>query len=272
MTTGILSAISAMNEKLETPGLVIREIPIKENNSLLTVLTATQGIVTATAYGARKPGASLSAGTKLFNYADFTFIESRGRYKVDAARSIESFFGLSRSVEALSAASYFAEVLYDICVTGQPDTQVLRLALNCLYALMTEKRPIPLVKAVFELRLLAESGFAPELDACAGCGCAETAFFCPEEACVFCANCARQSRFSVLPVPPGTMQAMRYLLQAPMPKIFAFTIAEASMQSLGALCERYVRVQTGRKYESLNVYHALMDPIGDGGKNESDAL
>ena len=29
---------------------------------------------------------------------------------------------------------------------------------------------------------------------------------------------------------------------------------------------------TGRKYETLDVYHALMDPIGDGGKNESDAL
>ncbi len=266
MTTGILSAILAMNEKLETSGLVIREIPVKENNALLTVLTATQGVITATAYGARKPGASLSAGTKLFNYAEFTFVESRGRYKVDAARGIESFFGLSRSVEALSAASYFAEVLYDVCVAGQPDTQVLRLALNCLYALMTEKKPVALVKSVFELRLLAESGFAPELDACAGCGCEETVLFSPEEACVLCAGCGQRSGLPVLPAPAGVRQAMRYIVSAPMAKIFAFSIGEASIRNLGTLCERYVRAQTGRKYESLNVYHALMDPVGDGGK------
>lgn len=261
-----------MNEKLETPGLVIREIPVKENNALLTILTASQGVVSATAYGARKSGASLSAGTKLFNYADFTLVESRGRYKVDAARSIESFFGLSHSVEALAAASYFAEVLYDVCVTGQPDTEVLRLALNCLYALTTGKKPVELVKAVFELRLLAESGFAPELDACAGCGCEETAFFIPEEACIFCAACAQRSGLPVLPAQPGVTQAMRYIVSAPMPKIFAFSIGEASVRSLGILCERYVRAQTGRKYDSLDVYHALMDPVSDGGKNESDPL
>ncbi len=261
-----------MNEKLETPGLVIRELPLKENHSLLTILTATQGVVTATAYGARKAGSSLSAGTRLFNYAHFTLIESRGRYKVDATRSIESFFGLSRSLEALTAASYFAEVLYDVCVTGQPDVQVLRLALNCLYALVTEKRPIPLIKAVFELRLLAESGFAPELETCGGCGCGDLAYFSPEDAAVYCTQCVQRGSLAVMPAPPGTVQAMRYIVSAPMPKLFAFSIGDASVQALHALCERYLRVQTGRKYETLDVYHALMDPIGDGGKNESDAL
>ena len=125
-----------MNEKLETPGLGIREKPAKEANSLLTILTATQGVVLATAYGARKPGATLSSGTKLFNYSNFTLLESRGRYKVDSAQPIETFFGLSHSIEALTAASYFAEVLYDVCVTGQSDTQALRLALNSLFGLI----------------------------------------------------------------------------------------------------------------------------------------
>ena len=52
-----------MPEKIISPGLVLRDLPAKDNNSLLTILTATDGLVTATAYGARKTGSSLSAGT-----------------------------------------------------------------------------------------------------------------------------------------------------------------------------------------------------------------
>ena len=167
-----------MNEKLETPGLVIREKPAKEANSLLTILTATQGVVLATAYGARKPGATLSSGTKLFNYSNFTLLESRGRYKVDSAQPIETFFGLSHSIEALTAASYFAEVLYDVCVTGQSDTQ-----------------------------------------------------------------------------------ALRHIVSAPMEKLFSFALGDESLSILSALCERYLLTQTGRSYETLSMYHSLVDGV-----------
>ena len=253
-----------MNEKLETPGLVIREKAQKENNSLLTILTATQGVVTATAYGARKTGATLSAGTKLFNYADFTLVDSRGRYKVDAAKPIESFFGLSRSMEALTAASYFAEVLYDVCVTGQPDVEVLRLTLNSLYLLMKGRTPLPLVKAIFELRLLSESGFAPELDGCAECGREETAYFSVSDACLYCADCGERRGEALFSVSPGVSQAMRHIVSAPMEKLFSFSLGKASLDALAAICERYLTVQTGRSYDTLKLYHSLIDGADHG--------
>ena len=253
-----------MNEKLETPGLVIREKAQKENNSLLTILTATQGVVTATAYGARKTGATLAAGTKLFNYADFSLVSSRGRYKVDAARPIESFFGLSRSMEALTAASYFAEVLYDVCVTGQPDVEVLRLALNCLYLLMKGRTPIALVKAIFELRLLSESGFAPDLEGCADCAEEAAAYFSASDACLYCASCGEKHAGSLFSVSPGVVQAMRHIVSAPMEKLFSFSLGKASLDALGALCERYLTIQTGRSYDTLNPHHSLTDGVNDG--------
>ncbi len=253
-----------MNEKLETPGLVIREKPLKENNSLLTILTADQGVLTATAYGARKSGATLAAGTKLFNYSQFTLIDSRGRWKVDAARSIESFFGLSQSIEALTAASYFAEVLYDVCVTGQSDPGILRLALNSLFRLMQGKKPIALVKAVFELRLLAEAGFAPELDGCAECGEEQTAYFSVPDACLYCASCGEKLSDPLLPVSPGAAAAMRYIVTAPMEKLFSFSLGEGSLASLSLLCERFLQAQTGRSYETLKLYHSLTDGVNNG--------
>ena len=250
-----------MNEKLETPGLVIREKPAKEANSLLTILTATQGVVLATAYGARKPGATLSSGTKLFNYSNFTLLESRGRYKVDSAQPIETFFGLSHSIEALTAASYFAEVLYDVCVTGQSDTQALRLALNSLFGLMQDKKPIALVKAVFEMRLLSDAGFAPELDGCAECGAQESAYFSIPDACLYCASCGEKIPDPLFAVSPGVTQALRHIVSAPMEKLFSFALGDESLSILSALCERYLLAQTGRSYETLSMYHSLVDGV-----------
>ena len=45
-------------------------------------------------------GSAGEAGTRLFNYSEFTLMESRGRWKVDSARSLEQFFALSNSVSA----------------------------------------------------------------------------------------------------------------------------------------------------------------------------
>lgn len=252
------------NDKIQSPGLVIRETPTKDNNAFITILTATHGVVTATAYGARKSGASLASGTRLFNYADFTLVEGRGRWKVDATRSIETFFGLSRSVEALSCASYFMEVLNDVCVAGESNVNALRLALNCLYAIVTQKRPINLIKSVFELRLLADAGFSPDLDECRGCAGGNVSAFSADDACLYCPDCSNlhsKDIHKLYEVTAGVVQAMRYIVSAPMNKILSFTVGDETVKTLSVICENYARTQTGRRYETLKIYHSLADGI-----------
>lgn len=256
----------AENGKIVSPGLVLRDLPSKDNNSLLSILTATDGLVTATAYGARKSGSSLSAGTRLFNYSEFTLLESRGRYKVDSAKSLEQFFGLSGSVEGLAAASYFMELLYDVSLAGEADVSSLRLALNALYALSQGKKPHRLVKAAFELRLMALAGFEPALDACFGCGSETVEYFDVAEAGVLCASCASPRRAAgqrVYPLYPAALDAMRYIVFSPMPRLFSFALGEEAAANLSFLCELYTREQMGRSYDSLDIYHALCDGQGE---------
>ena len=251
-----------MPEKIMSPGLVLRDLPAKDNNSLLTILTATSGLITATAYGARKSGSSLSSGTRLFNYSDFTLMESRGRWKVDSARSLEQFFSLSESIEAYAAASYFAELLQDVSLAGEADASVLRLALNALYALARGKRPHRLIKAAFELRLMSLSGFEPELDLCAGCGSGEAVWFSMEDGSIYCDGCAAPRRAGgerIYPLYPAALDAMRYILSAEMPRLFSFSLGEAAAENLAFLCETFTREQTGRSYGSLEIYHSLCE-------------
>ena len=91
-------------------------------------------------------------------------------YYLDEASTIALFDGLRADLEKLSLASYFAEMAEAVTSEDLPSGEVLSLLLNSLYALDTLDRPNELVRAAFELRLLALSGYEPLLDDCAMCG------------------------------------------------------------------------------------------------------
>ena len=73
-----------------------------------------------------------------------------------------------------------------------PSGEVLSLLLNSLYALDTLDRPNEMVRAAFELRLLALSGYEPLLDDCAMCGRADPVepVFDAAQGVVLCKKCA----------------------------------------------------------------------------------
>lgn len=70
----------------------------------------------------------------------------------------QNFFGLRSDVEKLSLAVYLAQLCAQVAPAEEEAGEFLRLILNSLYLLEKDKRPQRLVKAVFELRLLAMGG------------------------------------------------------------------------------------------------------------------
>ena len=242
----------------KTRGLVIGEQSVKESDRYITILTATEGLVKATAYGARKTSSPIAAQTRLFACADFNLSQSRGYYKVDSADTVETFFELSGSMENVAAASYFCELLSDVALAGIADEETLRLALYALYALAKQNRPHALVKAVFELRLMAISGYEPLLSDCGDCGkpIEGDCFFSQRDGCVVCGSCARKLYGNVKLNPPA-LAAMRYTVTAPVEKLFRFSLTGDSFPLFAAACEAYALAQMDRSYKALGVYKSI---------------
>ena len=99
-----------------------------------------------------------------------TLFAHRERFTLQEAEPLDLFWGVRADVEKLALASYFAEAAGAAAEEGRPDPALLSLALNSLYALDKLRKPLPLVKAAFELKLLCVAGYEPLLDACAVCG------------------------------------------------------------------------------------------------------
>ena len=158
---------------------------------------------------------------------------------------------------------YLAQLCAQLAPAEEEAGEFLRLMLNSLYLLEKDKRPQQLVKAVFELRLLAMAGYMPDLVGCKVCGCfeSETIYFLPLTGDLMCGDClgdAPLEEMVRLRLSPGVLAAMRHILYAESGKVFNFTLSGEELRYLGDICEYYTIVQLDTRLSSLDFYKSLL--------------
>lgn len=248
--------------QFKTRGLVLREVKTGESDRILSVLTPGQGIISAAAKGSLRPKSKLFSGCGLFCYTEFTLFEGRTMYKVNEAAPIEIFFGIRQNVEAVALAVYMAELLQILTPTGNEAERLLQLTLNALYKLSKGAQP-QLVKPVFELRAMSESGFMPDVVACEDCGRYEgTPFrFGPHHGTLLCDKCAAQKGRDVnLDIP--ALAALRHIVLSDMHKVFGFTLKNNSLVVLQQAVEAFVLCHLDYPPKSLDFLKTVMLPLG----------
>ena len=105
---------------------------------------------------------------RLFCYSELTLYQGRGgKYRLQQADLIASFWGVTESMETYALCCYLAELTSHMTDTEEDSPAAARLLLYALHALAEQKRDRLTVKAAFELRLMAESGYEPEISRCA---------------------------------------------------------------------------------------------------------
>ena len=241
---------------LTTRGLVLREAKYKETDKILTVLTETDGKISVTARGGARTRSKLAAATQLLTFSDFTLFGNKGLWTVNEAATVEQFRALRADINTLALGSYIAELLEAVSNENVAEPEILQLGLNALYALSNRLCPPKQLKAAFELRLMCLSGYRPELEQCAGCGktgMAEARLF-PEHGELYCPDCRAVGG---LHVSEGTLEAMRYIVDADSRRVFSFRLAEPQLSELGEVCEAYTLYQLDRSFGSLDYYKKL---------------
>ena len=242
-------------------GLVIRSVDYKEADKILTVLTGEYGKITVSARGARRKGSRVSAASQLFAYSEMTLFAYNGRFQLNEATLLEQFSGIDKDVETMALASYFAEVLGCEEEQGQGNPLVLRLALNSLYALAKGMYPRPRVKAAFELRYCALSGYAPDLSGdCALCGTTmQEALLAPQGGLLYCRSCSGQIGERGLPLDADALEAARYILSCDLKRLFSFELDGRSKALLEQACEAYLLARLERGFRTLDFYRTLAE-------------
>ena len=235
-----------MSEKLVTKGIVLRATATKEADYILNILTDSLGRIAVVARGARRKGSRIAAGSELLAFSELVLYQRGNWYYLDEASTISLFDGIRQDIELLSLASYFAEMTECVTAEDEPVPEILSLLLNSLYALDTLQKPQSIVKAAFELKLLALSGYNPK-----------EPVFDAQQGVLLCRECAGHGGGGLLPLDAGSFAAMRHVLFSEPKRMLSFSLSGETEKRFAAACEVFAQVQLDRRFKTLDFYKSM---------------
>ena len=245
-------------ERTVVKGIVLRLSDSKESDRILTVLTDEMGKISVVAKGAKSRRSKVGAATQLLAYSELVLSESHGWQYLTESATIELFDGVRQDVELLSLASYFAEITEWVSSDDAESALLLPHLLNALYALGTLRRPPALVKAAFEMKLMALIGFEPLFDGCAVCGETEVTnpVFDLQGGTLACRACMGASH--AMSLTRGTLAAIRHVLYGDPKRLYSFSLGEEDQRCFSLAAEAYVRAMLDRDFRTLDFYKSLV--------------
>ena len=261
---------------VDAKGIVLRTVNYGERDRILTIYTEEMGLITATANGSRSLKSRSLVATEQFCYSRYVFSYKNDRYTVKEVDLIESFFDLRTDIEKLSLAGYVAEVLSHVGTENMPDTPLLRLTLNTLFAIAKEKAPRAQIKGAFEMRAAAILGFSPELSSCTSCGEeGADAVLDVMNGSILCGECRRNMENSFLeeeydPTHPtirclltdAARAALYYVICCPIEKLLSFRLENTGdMDSFAYAAEVYLLNHLETGFKSLEFYKQLLSGL-----------
>ena len=247
--------------QVSTDGLIIMEKSISETDKLVTILTRNFGIIRAFARGVKNVKNRNFAATQLFCYSDFAIYKGRNKYIINEASSKKSFWNLRCDIEKLALSQYFCDLILNLVAEEQRHTEdILRLMLNSLHYLTEDKISQKLLKSVFEMRILALSGYMPNLVACSCCEVSDekSLFFAPEINGIICKECVKDYNFARFKLSSSVLYALRYTVFSEFNKMFAFDLSLQRQNELSVITESYLLRCVEKNLKTLDFYKQLV--------------
>ena len=245
--------------KLRALGL--REVDFGDFDRYLTVLTEDGRKVEILCKNARR-GKKQAPAARQLCYSEFILTERRGRYTLREADFVHSFFPLSQDIERYALACYLAEVAAALTTPDEDNPAICRLLLHALYALEGKKREPALVKAAFEWRVMAESGYAPDLSDCGVCGNVieqPPVHFSVRAGTAADERCAKRVG-GYERLADAALRALVHVVTCEVQKTYAFALTGPARAQFCRMAEDYVQYHLGRGFDSLKFYHSVALP------------
>lgn len=151
-----------------TDALVLRRLHYGETDNILTLYSRDRGRFSAIAKGARKAISRLSGATEVLTLTRFGLASGRSLEIVTQVEVQDSFHGLRHDLVRLAHGLYLAD-LTDHSVEDHAPNPWLFDLLHAGLSLLQVVTPPELVARWFEVQLLRDLGYAPNLFECAVC-------------------------------------------------------------------------------------------------------
>ena len=219
-----------MDGKLIVHGIILSSSQVGEADRRLVILSGEYGRITAFAKGARRQN-SMLVGVRPFTYGEMVIYEGRTSNRLESISIENGFDALSKDLESSCYASYFTEFADYYAHEALEAREMVRLLYAAFNALSKNTIPRDLIKAAFELRIMAINGEYSELPLGADykrLACADTVDY-----------------------------TWKYVIASPLEKLFGFTLKE---EALSAFCAEVTSLKNrfiDKKFKSLEILESM---------------
>ena len=254
-----------MPEATYVTGIVLSAMPIGEYDKRLVILTKEMGKISVFAKGARRPNSALLACSQPLVFGEFSLYAGRSSYSLTAADVRNYFEELREDFEGLCYAFYFCEFSDYMTKENNDESQILKLLYQSLRALTKKNIDSQLIRLIFELKIIALSGEAPQVFECVKCGRRATQqddsvsagfYFSPANRGILCRACSSQDGRRFL-LNTSTLYAMQYIIARECERLYTFTVSTQVLEQLKYCISSYLTTFTDHEFKSL----AMLDGI-----------
>ncbi|MCL2678918.1 MAG: DNA repair protein RecO [Dehalococcoidia bacterium] len=227
----------------QTTAIVIRKTRLGEADRILTLYTPHMGKIQGFARAVRKPKSKLSGHLEMLSYSQVTLVRGKNIDTITGSVTIEPLLKLKSDLDMLSCALYAAEMINQFTPAETEDPQLFDLFLKTLRRL-PEASDKDLLLRHFELHLLRQAGYRPELEKCALCRntliMAANAF-APSAGGALCPSCLRSGRHYGYAVAWDTLGVMRFIQGGDWESVAAAPIDATTLDEAARLLRSYMR-------------------------------
>ncbi len=175
-------------------GIVLRNQPFGESDSILSIFTRNHGRLTCIAKGAKRSRKRFGVNIQPLSQSFFKLVDRGANFmlRVESCELLVYRENLTNSIENFIKSDYAIELVYRLLPEREENQRIFDLLLWYLDRIDSDK-PSDLIVRAFESRLFALLGYKPNLSQCGVCGSdfrEGYIIFKPHQGRVYCEGCA----------------------------------------------------------------------------------
>lgn len=245
-----------MSDIIKVSGIVLAAYPLGENDKNLTILTKEQGKLQVISRGCKRPNHPLFAASNEYVYGEFVIAQGRRVAYLNSAEIQRSFAELRQSLDDIYYGTYFCELASYFTMEGQDERNILNLLYLTFVAMGKKLLPYPLIRRIFEFKILQFHGIGIQSFQCVHCGSTEDLHYISFEAggvlCQQCKELAGNRR-----IDPVVLYILQFLYTCKLQEIYSFTLKEEVFIEFEWIVNRFFKIQVEHRFKSEQMLEML---------------
>lgn len=248
----------------QTDAIIIKKTKLGEADSILTFYTPGLGKIQGFAKSVRKTKSRMAGHLELITHSRVSFARGKGLDTITGCQTIDSFVPLKTDFRLMSYALYIIELVHQFTPEHAEDRTLFQLLLETLKNLC-ECEDVETLLRYFEVHLLEEAGYRPQLQQCVNCKSTLKPVvnsFSSAAGGVLCPECGYLSNSSFYSLSVNALKVLRFFQDYPWDTASRLKVPPELSRDLERIVRGYIRYTLEKELKSAAWLDNLKNTLG----------